>query len=83
MFSSRNARELSIEKELDIEMFLFLGDHDKRSNLWKIPFLSSRRSPYTRLALHCHGNDVTVSHLHIAPHLPPPEHTSKKEHGSV
>lgn len=48
-------------------------------NLWKFPFFFSLHSLYTRLTLHCHGNDVTVSHLHISLLL----NTAKKEHGSM
>lgn len=47
-------------------------------NIWKVPFFFSLHSLFTQLTLHCHGNDVTVSHLHISLLL-----NIAKEHGSV
>ena len=47
--------------------------------IWKSLLCFSFPSTFTQLTLHCHGNDVTVSHLHISLLL----NTAKKEHGRV
>lgn len=44
-------------------------------NLWKFLLFS----PIARVALHCHGNDITVSHLQISLLL----NTAKKEHARM
>ena len=75
----------SVQHSWNVPIFFFrhVGDCDSHFYLcWTYgnsSSLSPFRSLHTGLALHCHGNDVTVSHLQISLLL----NTTKMEHGSV